>query len=676
MRNDRIEGNGRGTYVALDTSDDTGIWDHPPRREAQGDGAAIVLRERESRLPGEGRQVSGNPLGEVREMRNAETILGIIHERGQQGLPLDDVYRQLYNPQLYLHAYGHIYRNAGAMTPGSTEETADGMSLAKIAALIDDLRHERYQWRPVRRVYIEKKHSMKKRPLGVPTWSDKLRQEVLRLILEAYYEPQFSRYSHGFRPKRGCHTALQEIYHRWVGTKWFIEGDITACFDSLNHTILLSILRERIHDNRFLRLIENLLRAGYLEGWVYNATLSGSPQGAVVSPVLSNIYLSKLDAFVEQTLMPTYTRGNRRRINPPWERLRSASKTLRLAGLPQAARRLRRHMQTVPSLDPHDPTYRRLRYVRYADDWLLGFSGPRSEAEEIKQRIGAFLRDDLKLELSEPKTLITHARTQAARFLGYDLVVLQNNHKLDRRGHRSINGQIGLRVPQEVLQQKRSLYLRHGNPIHRAELLHDTPFSIVAQYQQEYRGLVEYYRLAYNLHALNRLKWVMERSLGQTLAHKLRVSVSEIYRHYQTTLQTDHGPRVGLQVTVERETGKKPLITRWGGISLSRNRQATLNDSPLRVCGPRTELERRLLADTCELCGSEETVEVHHIRALKDLHRKGQAERPFWIQVMAARQRKTLVTCRPCHLAIHQGEPIQKSTATEKTLESRVLRKA
>jgi group II intron reverse transcriptase/maturase len=609
-------------------------------------------------------------------MRNAETILGIIHDRGKQGLPLEDVYRQLYNPQLYLHAYGRIYRNKGAMTPGSTDETVDGMSLAKIITLIDDLRHERYRWHPVRRVYIEKKHSTKKRPLGVPTWSDKLLQEVLRLILEAYYEPQLSHSSHGFRPHRGCHTALREIYHRWVGTKWFIEGDITACFDSLNHSVLVSILREKIHDNRFLRLIENLLRAGYLEEWTYHATLSGSPQGAVLSPILSNIYLSKLDAFVEQTLLPTYTRGTRRRIYPPWERLRSASTTLRLAGRFQEARRLRRHMQAVPSLDPQDPTYRRLRYVRYADDWLFGFSGPRSEAEEIKQTIGAFLRDHLKLELSDSKTLITHARSHAARFLGYDLVVLQNNHKLDRRGHRCINGQIGLRVPQEVLQKKRSLYVRHGKPIHRAELLHDTPFSIVAHYQQEYRGLVEYYRLAYNLHALNRLKWVMERSLVQTLAYKLGVSVSAIYRRYQTALQTNDGSRVGLQVTVEREGGSKPLIARWGGISLSRNRQATLVDSPLRICGPRSELEARLVAKTCELCGSQETVEVHHLRALKDLRRKGQAERPFWIQVMAARQRKTLVTCRPCHQAIHRGGPIQPSTATESTLESRVLRKA
>ena len=609
-------------------------------------------------------------------MRNAATILGIIHERGKRGLPLADVSRQLYNPQLYLHAYGRISQNAGAMTPGVTAETVDGMSLAKIASLIEDVRHERYRWKPVRRVYIEKKHSTKKRPLGIPTWSDKLLQEVIRLILEAYYEPQFSRYSHGFRPQRGCHTALREIYHRWVGTKWFIEGDIAACFDSLNHQVLVSILRENIHDNRFLRLIEHLLQAGYLEEWKYHVTLSGSPQGAVLSPVLSNLYLSKLDAFIEQTLMPTYTRGNRRKINPPWARLRDAATALRRAGRPREARRMRRQMQAVPSLDPHDPHYRRLRYVRYADDWLLGFSGPRREAEAIKQAVGTFLRESLKLELSDRKTLITHARTQAARFLGYDIVVLQNDRKLDRRGHRSLNGQIGLRVPKDVLQQKRAPYLRHGKPIHRAELLHDTPFSIVAQYQQVYRGIVEYYRLAYNLHQLNRLRWPMERSLVQTLAQKLRISVRTIYHRYRTTIQTDHGPRMGLQVTVERKAGKKPLRARWGGISLSRNMQATLDDAPRRVCGPRTELERRLLAETCELCGAEETVEVHHVRALKDLRRPGQTARPFWRQVMAARQRKTLVTCHQCHTAIHRGEPTQKRTATGKTLESRVLRKA
>ena len=213
-------------------------------------------------------------------MRSAETVLGIIHDRGRRGLPLEDVYRQLFNPELFLLAYGRISRNAGAMTPGVTAETVDGMSLAKIGRIIDALRHETYRWAPVRRVYIGKKGSAKKRPLGVPTWSDKLLQEVMRLILEAYYEPQFSLASHGFRPARGCHTALDEIYHRWVGTKWFVEGDIARCFDSLDHPVLESILREKIRDNRFLRLIGNLLRAGYLEEWRHNATLV--PSGAML----------------------------------------------------------------------------------------------------------------------------------------------------------------------------------------------------------------------------------------------------------------------------------------------------------------------------------------------------------------------------------------------------------
>ena len=461
-------------------------------------------------------------------MRNAATVLGIIHERGQRGLPLEDVYRQLFNPDLYLFAYGRIYANAGALTPGTTAETVDGMSREKINEIIQALRFERYRWKPVRRVLIEKKNSKKKRPLGIPCWSDKLLQEVIRLILEAYYEPQFSPASHGFRPRRGCHTALQEIYHNWVATKWFVEGDIARCFDSLDHQVLLSTLREKIHDNRFLRLIENLLKAGYLEEWRYHATLSGSPQGAVVSPILSNIYLSKLDQFVEQVLVPRYNRGNRRRPNPPWQRLQRQAKQAKQAGRYEESRLLRRAMQQQPSLDPTDANYRRLRYLRYADDWLLGFSGPRCEAEEIKREISLFLREELKLELAENKTLITHAQTERARFLGYEITVLKNNHKLDRRGHRSINGQIALQVPLAVIQAKSQRYRQHGKPIHRPELAHDSAFSIVAHYQQEYRGLVEYYRLALNLYQLNRLRWSMECSLVQTLALKLQLRVREI----------------------------------------------------------------------------------------------------------------------------------------------------
>ncbi|WUS43883.1 reverse transcriptase/maturase family protein [Streptomyces mirabilis] len=217
-------------------------------------------------------------------MQNAGTVLDVIRKRGERGLPVERLYRQLFNPQLYLLAYGRIYANKGAMTPGVSAETADGMSLEKIDSIIDALRAERYRWSPARRVYIEKKGSTKKRPLGLPTWSDKLVAEAVRLLLEAYYDVQFSDRSHGFRPQRGCHTALTEVARTWRGVHWFIEGDISDCFGSLDHEVMLKVLGEKIHDGRFLRLISRMLKAGYLEDWKWNATLSGSPQGGVATP--------------------------------------------------------------------------------------------------------------------------------------------------------------------------------------------------------------------------------------------------------------------------------------------------------------------------------------------------------------------------------------------------------
>jgi group II intron reverse transcriptase/maturase len=300
-------------------------------------------------------------------MQSAETVLGVLRERGRRGLPLEELYRQLFNPQLYLLAYGRIYSNHGAMTPGATGETADGMSIEKIGRITDAMRHERYRFSPVRRVHIPKKNG-KMRPLGLPTWSDKLVGEVIRLLLEAYYEPQFSDRSHGFRPGRGCHTALTEVADIWTGTTWFIEGDISDCFGSLDHDVMTGILAEKIHDNRFLRLLRNMLRAGYLEDWVWGATFSGSPQGGTASPILSNIYLHKLDRFVEQVLIPEYTRGEKRRFNPAYHKLSGVIERGRRRGDRTVVREARKRRRSLPSGDPRDPGYRRLRYCRYADD--------------------------------------------------------------------------------------------------------------------------------------------------------------------------------------------------------------------------------------------------------------------------------------------------------------------
>ena len=531
-------------------------------------------------------------------MRKAETILGIIRERGKRRLPLEQVYRQLHNPELYIRAYGKIAQNQGAMTPGSTGETVDGMTLNRINAIIEDLRAERYHWTPVRRVNIPKSNG-KTRPLGVTTWRDKLLQEVLRAILESYYEPQFSDHSHGFRPGRGCHTALEEIQATWLGTVWWVEGDISQCFDRFDHQVLLDTLSEKIHDGRFIRLIANLLKAGYLEDWKFNRTLSGTPQGAIVSPVLANIYLDRLDQFIEQTLLPQYTRGKARRKNLTYQKLTNTALALRKAGRFAEAEALRPHYRQLPSQDPNDPNYRRLRFVRYADDILLGFAGPRSEAKEIKQHLAIFLKDTLKLELSESKTLITHTRTEQARFLGYTLSVFQTDSKCDDRRRRSINGRIRLGIPLEVLRKKCRLYTQNGHPNHRAERRFDTVFSIVSQYQSEYRGMVEYYRMAHNLGAFSQLRWVMETSLLKTLASKLRLTVNQVTRKYRAIIQTPAGPRKGFRVTVERAEGKKSLTATWGGISLKRNPHVRLNDQPTHIWNVGTELVKRLLGPAC-----------------------------------------------------------------------------
>jgi group II intron reverse transcriptase/maturase len=592
-------------------------------------------------------------------MQNAETVLGVLRERGRKGLPLDELYRQLFNPQLYLLAYGRIYSNDGAMTPGATQETVDGMSQGRIGRIIDAVRHERCRFSPAWRAYIPEKNG-KLRPLGLPTWSDKLLGEVVHLLLEAYYEPVFSDRSHGFRPGRGCHTALREVASTWTGTTWFVEGDVADCFGSLDHEIMIKILAEKIHDNRFLRLMRNMLQAGYLEDWAQNATLSGAPQGGTVSPVLSNIYLHKLDDFAGNTLIPEYTRGDTRTRNKEYERVRHAHRRARKSGNHEKARELRRKQACLPSVDCDDPGYRRLHYARYADDTLFGFTGPKAEAEEIKQRLATFLRDELHLELSAEKTLITHARTGAAKFPGYEITTQHSGAS----GRKRINGSIALRVPITVIKANCAPYLERGKPAAQTALQNHGDHDIVAAYGAKYRGISQYYLLAGDVHRLNRLRWVMETSLLKTLAAKHDSTVTTMAARYKATIETPDGPRTCFEAVRTREGNQKPLVARFGGIPLKRRKTAVIAD---RVPGPdpspRKEIITRLQRNRCELCQHSGQVQVHHVARLADLAHPGPGQ-PAWARLMAAKRRKTLVVCPPCHDQIHAGRPPAAIPAT------------
>jgi len=583
-------------------------------------------------------------------MQKAEVVLSVLRERGRNGQPLTQLYRQMFNRELYLLAYGNIYSNQGAMTPGVSEETADGMSEDKIDQITGLMRCERYRFAPARRIYIPKKNG-KLRPLGLPSWSDKLVGEVVRLLLEAYYEPVFSDRSHGFRKRKGCHTALREINDTWTGTTWFIEGDISDCFGSLNHEILLGILAEKIHDQRFLRLIRNMLKAGYLEEWEYHDTLSGSPQGGVVSPILSNIYLHKLDEFVERELIPQYTRGARRKGNPEYERVKSRLRTARKHGNRAAARDLGKQMRTLPGNDPMDPGYRRLRYCRYADDHILGFTGPKAEAEEIKEKLARFLRETLGLELNAAKTLITHARSQRARFLGYDITV-QHSDTQRTGGRRTANGNIALRVPPDVIKAQCARYRQHGKPWHRTRLQNLDDYDIVRTYGAEYRGVVSYYLLAQDVWRLSTLNWNAATSMLKTLAAKHGSTVTKMASRYHATADTGDGPRSCFEARRKRE-GKKDLVARFGGITLRQDRRAVIRDpAPGPAPYPRKELISRLLKRECELCETGATVTVHQVTGLEALGEPGRGQ-PAWATLMAKMRRKTLIVCAACHDWIH-----------------------
>lgn len=600
-------------------------------------------------------------------MQKAEQILQAVQKMGEKRTPLTRVYRSLFSEDLFLAAYDKIARNRGALTVGTENDTADGMNLKRIQRIIKNLRYERFKFRPARRIQIPKK-SGGTRPLGIPNFTDKLVQEVLRMVLEAYYEPRFRESSHGFRPGRGCHTALANLRYKFKGAAWFIEGDIRGCFDNIDHEVLMGILARDIRDGRLLNLLRMGLKAGYLEGWQYHRTYSGTPQGGILSPLLANIYLHELDDYIEDVLIPQYTRGKKRAYNPEYDKIGERIRVARKAGDKEEVKRLVTQYRKLPSQNVNDPNYRRLQYIRYADDFILGFVGKKAEAEEVKTAIGLFLKEKLHLEMSPSKTLITHSRTEHARFLGYDISVYHADHKVTPKGRRhiktrSVNGSIRLGIPFGKVDELAKRYMRGEKPIHEVGLLAFSDAQSIDVYQRRFRGVAEYYKFATDRDVLSKLKYVMEVSLTKTLAYKFKTTVARIYKRYEGKRTVQGVTYKVLVVEVPTKTGTRYIY--WGAIPLKVIKPGTeaLDDNNGQrnvTLSSRTDLIQRLQANECEICGSQENCEVHHIRKLSDLKNRwrGRKEKPAWVTTMIALQRKTLVACKKCHVAIHAGKPL------------------
>ncbi len=606
-------------------------------------------------------------------MQKIETVLNVIQSRGKQGKTLERLYRQLFKKELYEKAYAEIYANKGAITQGTSEDTLDGMSHKRITGIIQRVKTATYRWNPVRRTYIPKGDG-RERPLGIPSGDDKLLQAAMKILLEAFYEQQFSKRSHGFRPGRGCHTALKQIRESHRDTSWFIEGDIKGCFDNIDQETLLGIMEEKIKDQRFLNLVKYLMKAGYMEDWKWYGTYSGTPQGGIISPLLANIYLDVFDSWVEEELLPHYNYGSLkekgRKRNPEYRHYEFKRRQAREKGNVEAYERYGKLMKTIPSVIDDD-SYRKLEYIRYADDFLLSFAGPKKEAEEIRNRISEFLERELDLELSIEKTLITHARDEKAKFLGYDLCVMQRNER------RSANGTIWLGVPREVIQNTKRKYTKNGKVVHRPELLLNSDFDIIAMFQSEYRGLVQYYQMAHNVHRLSEVEWVTSTSLLKTLAGKHKTSVNKMVKKYKKTKIVNGKTYRVFEAKIERE-GKKTLTAHYGAIPLIRKPETQIEDKVTRVgyggmIGTnRSELLTRMSSNKCDMCEKEGEVEVHHVQKLKDLNKPGRKKKPAWVRRMSALRRKTLIVCKTCHKDIHAGKHRSEWDNWNIKLESRV----
>ena len=571
------------------------------------------------------------------------------------------LYRYLLRPDIYFVAYKNLYANNGAATKGVNEDTADGFSEAKIDSIIKALADETYQPRPVRRTYIQKKNNRKKlRPLGIPTFTDKLVQEVLRMILEAVYEPIFLDVSHGFRPKRSCHTALKQLRREFNGTRWFVEGDIKGCFDNINHAVLVGLLSNKIKDARITKLIYKFLKAGYLENWQYHKTYSGTPQGGIISPLLANIYLHELDKFVMKLKSEFDTPGVGQ-ITPEYRELHNEIKRLshRLTKVTGEEREMvlaeykpkRQKLMTIPCTAQTD---KKLKYVRYADDFLIAVKGNREDCQWIKSKLAEFIGDTLKMELSEDKTLITHS-SKCARFLGYDVRVRRSGKiKRGGPGHvkmRTLNGGVELLVPlndkirQFVFTKGVAMQKEDGSmfPVHRKYLIGLTDLEIVSVYNAELRGICNYYGMASNFCKLHYFAYLMEYSCLKTLASKHKTSLSKIIDKFN-----DGTGKWG--VPYETKLGnKRRYFANYADCKGKGSATDYISNAAIVYGYAVNTLENRLKAKVCELCGTTESdhYEVHHINKLKNLKGK---ER--WEIAMIAKHRKTLVVCRDCHRSI------------------------
>uniref|UniRef100_UPI0030E33902 hypothetical protein n=1 Tax=Dematophora necatrix TaxID=2751867 RepID=UPI0030E33902 len=563
-------------------------------------------------------------------LRKIQKINELCRER-EDFIVSDKLYNILYDKELYYVAFQKLKSNPGNLTPGINPTTLDGLSEEVILEIISKIKDESFQFSPGRRVCIPKAYGGE-RPLTIAPPRDKLVQECMRMILEAIYEPSFHARSHGFRPNLSCHSALKEVRRKLGMARWFIEGDISKCFDSIDHEKLMNILGERIKDRRFLDLVRKALRAGYMEFRRYSHSVAGTPQGSIISPILANIFLDKLDRYID-TVREEFNVGNKATINPEYKRL--SSKKERTDSV-EEKKNIRKILLITPSKLHIDPnaSHKKLEYIRYADDWIIGVRGSLEDCRIIVNKIDKFINEELNLDLSKEKTKITNAGKEVAKFLSVDI------HRKTHRTYRNNNGiirrnvnNLRLAAPIQHISKKLQTYgfLKGNIPYPKFKWMNEDKDAIILLYNSIYRGIVNYYRFTDNFNELSsKIYFILKNSCARLLAAKFKTTQGKIYKKYGKNLKGGY---------------KHPFIDITLGIRT--NAFSIKSKETLIRFNAEGMSKASLEGLACTVCESEYRVEMHHIRMMKDLDQK----KSLIDRLMIKKRRKQIPLGRKCHMA-------------------------
>ena len=617
-------------------------------------------------------ETKNKDLAEIHnKFMRTKTIVEGIHFRSKEetDAKFSDLYSLLHRVDFIVQALTTVRLNKGIDTLGTNGKGLDGFGMDDITTLAKELKEQEYAPKPVRRVYVPKPGKTEKRPLGIPNLKDKLVQWMIKEILEAIYEPEFERHgndNHGFRKKKSVRTAMDEMKLRVKGLQWCIEGDISKAYDTIDHETLMNILRRKTEDRKFLKLIREMLKAGYDEKGISYSTEIGTPQGGIVSPTLFNIYLFEFDKYIRRKLGTIEPPDNKTRVKKKYREISSKiynhgkwikrreekygkaiikwpEKELEERSYREA--RIKELTKERMKIIPTDSKISRFRYhyVRYADDWILIMNGKYEKAKETKEEIANFLEKQLKMELSREKTKITNLHTGSSNFLGFNLKYNWTHRRIRKGVHGTLKRTTGIDITVgvdtgriEKRMKVNGFMTEDGKTKSKVGWTALSKTEIIDNYNARIRGLMGYWSQGIDKSwKVEKWRFYLENSYYKTLAHKFRSTVNKMAKKEKQIRET------GKEKTIMNYEETKQFFEKCKRTNASYSHMWSTTKANWRTAYK--------LNKVCVICGDPGPLEMHHIKHLKKAKATG------FTKVMIALKRKQIPVCKECHKKIHAG---------------------